>query len=215
MNQHTPLIALLGLATAACASASAGPSGDTSEVRKVEGFRGIELAGMIEVEARIDRGAPKVEVIGDPAFARYVFTTVEKGVLVIDTKFPKHTRNAQIRVAVTAPRLDSVSISGTGAMRVSGLEAKTLDARIAGTGALSLAGTTSTLRLDVHGTGEVRAKDLVASTAIVDIAGTAEASVHASARAKIDISGTGAVRVHGRPSTLDKQISGTGVVDLR
>ena len=115
---------------------------------------------------------------------------------------------------VTAPQLEAFTISGTGVLRVTGLSGGTIDASIPGTGALRLAGKATTLRLSVAGAGEVRAKDLIVDAATVDVKGTGEVQVHATRSLEANISGTGAIRVHGRPASVKKSVTGTGVVDL-
>jgi hypothetical protein len=186
VSYASPLLFSVMLAHA-CAPAVAdapGATGTASEVRTTDAFRGIEIAGTIEVEARIGP-ARRVEVIGEPDRIKQVLTSVAGGVLRIDTK--GKLGRSRLRVVVTAPALETFSISGTGELRATGLDGGTIDATIAGTGAMQLAGKAAALRLSIPGTGEVRAGDLVV---------------------------TGAIRVHGRPPTVKKSISGTGIVDV-
>jgi hypothetical protein len=209
----SPLLFAVLLAQACAPTAAADPAGSASasEVRKTDPFRGIELAGTIEVEARIDPAA-RVEVFGEPDRLKQVTTSVQGGVLRIDTK--GKLEKSHLRVVVTAPSLTSLSISGTGALRVSGLTGGALDVTIAGTGALQLAGKADTLRLTIPGTGDVRAKDLIVADATVDMQGTGAAKLHATRSLDARISGTGAIQVYGRPPSVKKSISGTGVVDV-
>ncbi len=211
---YTQLFVLAIMFATACAPAGADPAIGSSELREVGDFHGIDVAGTIEVEARIDR-ATRVEVFAERAdLLAKVTTSLTDGVLVIDTR-GKLDRARRLRVVVTVPRLDTLSISGTGTLRVTGLAAESIDATIAGTGALQLAGTARALKLAIPGTGEVRAKDLITSSTVIDVRGTAEASVHATRSVDVRLSGTGAIRVYGRPPMVKKSIHGTGVVDLR
>jgi hypothetical protein len=205
-----PLLFSIVLAQA-CTSAVADPGGTASEVRATGAFRGIEIAGTIEVEARI-APATRVEVIGEPDRVKQVITSVAGGVLKIDTK--GKTGRSRLRVVVTALALETFSISGTGELRATGLDGGTIEASIGGTGAMQLAGKAQALRLSVPGTGEVRAKDLVVADATLDVAGTAEAKLYATRSVDARIGGTGAIRVHGRPPTVKKSITGTGIVDV-
>jgi hypothetical protein len=137
---------------------------------------------------------------------------VAGGVLRIDTK--GKLGKSRLRVVVTAPALERFAISGTGELRASGIDGGTIEATISGTGAMQLAGKAAALRLSIPGTGEVRAKDLVVGDAAVDVQGTAEAKLYATRSVDVRIGGTGAIRVHGRPPTVKKSISGTGIVDV-
>lgn len=193
------------------AGAGAGPGGAVSEVRATGAFRGVELAGTLEVEARIGP-ATRVEVSGAPDRIKQVTTSVTGGVLRIDTK--GKVEKGRLRVVVTAPALEKLAISGTGELRASGLDGGTIDASISGTGAMQLAGKAAALRLSIPGTGEVRAKDLVVGDATIDVRGTAEAKIYATRSVDARIAGTGALRVHGHPATVKKSITGTAIVDV-
>lgn len=190
-----------------------------AERRDVAAFSAIELTGVMAVEVRIDR-AMSVDVQGDQQLAKLVSTTVKNGVLVIETPrdFAKRLRgkdNSKLEVVITMPSLQRVSITGTGAIAVAGLAQKSLDASIAGTGSMELAGTTDRLRLSVPGTGEVRAKSLVARDVEVTIPGTAEASVHATKSFEATVQGTAVVKVHGKPASVKKTVAGTAVIDVK
>lgn len=190
-----------------------------ADQRKVDAFSSIELTGLMAVEVRIDP-ATSVDVQGAPHLAKLVSTTVKNGVLVIETPrdFSKRldgTADHKLKVVVTMPSLKSVAIRGTGEIDVAGLAQKSLDATIAGTGSMRLAGTTDKLRLSVPGTGEVRAKSLVARDVELDIPGTAEASVHATKSFEANVQGTAVVKVHGKPASVKKNVVGTAMIDVK
>ena len=117
--RYAPLTLFSILLAHACAPAAADPGGAASEVRATGPFRGIEIAGTIEVEARI-APATRVEVIGEPDRIKQVRTQVVGGVLRIETK--GKVERSRLRVVVTAPALETFSISGTGELRASGLD---------------------------------------------------------------------------------------------
>jgi len=190
-----------------------------ADVRKVDAFDAIDLAGLMAAEVRIG-SATKVDVQGEQDLAKLVSTTVKNGVLVIQTPRDflerlKGRNDNKLKVVITMPALARVTISGTGAIEVDGLAQKSLEANIPGTGSLRLAGKTDTLRLAVPGTGEVRAKDLVASAVELTIPGTAEASVHATKAFEATVMGTAMVKVHGKPASVKKSIMGTAMIDVK
>ena len=204
---------VLALAHAGCAVADAdsAKAGEVTETRSTGDFHALDLAGTIAVEAQVG-GATKVEVIGPADKVKLVKTSVKGGVLVIDTE--RDMKNAKhLRVVVTAPSLDAVSISGTGSLAASKLSGK-LDVSIGGTGSMKLDGKAPSLAIKVDGTGQIDAKGLIAGSATVDIGGTGSMSVHASKDLDITITGTGSVKVHGNPS-VKKHITGTGSVSTR
>ena len=209
MKRNLLVFALLALAGSARADV---------DVRKVDAFSGIDLAGVMVVKATI--GPSKVEVHGDADLLKLVSTTVQNGVLVVDTprdfmKSMKGRKDGKLEVIVSAPDLSRVSISGTGTIDVAGLASRSLSASIAGTGALRLAGKTDKLKLVVDGAGEVKAKNLVANDVDVEIPGTAEAHVHAAKSLDADVPGTAVVRVYGKPANVKKSVHGTAIIDVK
>jgi Putative auto-transporter adhesin, head GIN domain len=145
---------------------------------------------------------------------------VKGSTLVIDTpddfsKKLKGRGDVDLKVVVHLPTLSKVTISGTGDMEVDGIQNKQLDVAILGTGALDLAGKTEALRVNVSGTGQVKAKELVASTVELSVAGTAQAVLHASKSFEVNVQGTAAVKVLGKPATVKKNIVGTAAIDIK
>jgi len=61
----------------------------------------------------------------------------------------------------------------------------------------------------------VRAKDLIATDVDLTIQGTAEASVHATRGFDANVTGTAMVKVHGKPTNVKKNVSGTAVIDVK
>ncbi len=194
---------------AGCAIAHAEPT--SSEARKPGEFHAINITGTIGVDARIGP-TTSVEVRGTTDRLKQVSTDVKNGVLVIGTK--GELKNSHLRVIITAPSLDALTVSGTGELTVKGITSPRLDVSVPGTGQVTVAGTTTDLHLSIGGTGGVKAKELIAATASVTIAGTGQTVVHASRALDVTVSGTGAVEVYGKPEHVKKSISGTGAVSL-
>lgn len=183
-----------------------------SEVRAATGFRAIDLAGTLQVEVRT--GPLRVEVTGDADRIAQVTTDVKGGTLVIGTK-GKLRGVKQLKVIVSAPALDALTISGTGELVASGLAGAKLAVNIPGTGQMKLGGKVGSVAFAMDGTGSVEAQDLIAASAAIDIAGTGQAVVHATSAVDATISGTGAVKVLGNPASVKKSITGVGAIQLR
>jgi hypothetical protein len=194
------------------ASASGDPAPQASEVRKTADFHAIDIVGTIAVEARIDR-ATTVEVRGEADRIKQVTTDVKNGVLVINTK--GKLDNSHLRVFVTAPDLSALTISGTGELTVHGLANGKLDLEIPGTGAMTLDGKTSALHVAIGGSGSLKAKSLLAESATIDVKGTGQATLYASKSIDANVSGTGAIKVYGKPASVKKSITGTAAFDVR
>lgn len=210
MKRTSTLLAFSLLALAARAHA---------EPRKVDGFRAIEIAGMMEVDVHIG-ATTSVDVQGnDASIVSLVSTTVKNGTLVIDTpkdfhKKLKGKKDLDLKVVVTMPKLDTLTITGTGAFEASGLAQKSLDISIPGTGSVELDGKTERLKLSVPGTGAIKAKDLIANDVALSVPGTVQAVVHANKSFDVDVMGTAAIKVHGKPATVKRNIRGTAAIDI-
>jgi hypothetical protein len=204
----------LGLLLALAAIAHAEPT--TSQQRQVGAFHGIDLAGTMEVEVTVGKPA-SVEVTGEADLVDKVTTKVKDGVLVIDTPElhnHRHHRDSHLRVIVTAPDLDALMISGTGAMKIAGIANDRLAIDLGGTGALTASGSTGALHVAVSGTGEIAGKQLMAKDVVVDVGGTGSARLNASRSLDARISGTGSIHVSGHPSQVKKSVSGLGSIHI-
>jgi hypothetical protein len=207
------LTSLAPLALLAPSLASAEPA---SATRSVSDFQAIDLAGTLEIELTVGKPASFV-LTGDAELFDKVITKVKSGVLVIETRFERddHHGRRHLKALVTAPDLKSISITGTGAMKVTGIANESLSISVPGTGAVTVAGQTGTLRVTVDGTGEISAKNLSAKAAIVDVGGTGQATLSTTDSIEATISGTGAIDVHGKPVRVKKTVTGTGSIHIR
>ncbi len=183
------------------------------ETRAVGAFQAITIAGALKVDVTVGKAAG-VELSGEPDLLAKVTTTIQDGALVIDT--PKRMNNRRtLRATVTMPDLRSILISGTADMKVAGVANAGLAISIPGTGSLTLAGSTGSLKVRIDGTGNIEADKLAAKDARVDIAGTGQATLRATESVDINISGTGSVEVAGKPARVRKSVTGTGAVNVR
>jgi hypothetical protein len=184
-----------------------------SEARSVPAFHAIELAGTLEVDVTVGKPA-SVQISGDADMLGKVLTTVKDGVLVIDTDRDLHRRHLHLRATVTTPDLTAVTLSGTGGMKVTGVANESIALSLPGTGAMTLAGSTGTLRIVVDGTGQIAAKDLAAKAAMVEVSGTGQATLRVTESLIAKVTGTGSIDVHGHPTSVKKSVSGVGSIRI-
>lgn len=137
----------------------------------------------------------------------------------------------QIDVYVTAPRINGVTLAGSGeivgetsisaeslSLTVAGsgdmdldLEAETLSMRVAGSGTCTLRGRAGTLNVNIAGSGDLRAANLEAQRAEVRIAGSGRAELNVADHLSAKIFGSGDVEYQGRP-TIETTTFGSGEV---
>lgn len=181
-----------------------------AETRELAPFSAVELVGVNEVTIGVG-GEQLVTVRADDNLLERITTDVRAGVLMID-----QTGNVDavtpMSVEITVPSLDEVRLSGSGAMFVDGHELDGLTVELPGTGAIRVAGTVTTLDVDIAGTGEADLDQLVAQDATVALSGAGAVFVHVTGTLEVDVSGTGSVVYTGEPDRVDREITGAGSV---
>lgn len=205
-----------------------------TESRDVGAFDAVSVAGSFKVLVR-QAGGEKVEVKTDRNLLPYLETKVVDGskgrTLEISAKkgFSLNSRSSptitvdmrQLRslsiagsgeIRVDAMKTGSVdaSIAGSGDLRLNGLEADRLGLRVAGSGDIVAQGRAASLSVSVSGSGDVKARDLVVEEAKISIAGSGDVSVQATKTLKVSIAGSGDVAYLGSPEiSLSNAGSGT------
>ncbi len=104
-----------------------------------------------------------------------------------------------------------LATSGSGSIRVTELNAKSLEIGISGSGDITVRGTSSELEGSISGSGNLHAVDLAANAAQLEISGSGSATVKAISTLDVSVSGSGEVRYSGKPD-LRTSISGSGSV---
>lgn len=201
-----PLFALLALGVAH------GDPGSASETRNVSDFRGIDLAGVIDADVTL--GKPfSVVVSGEADLLSKVITRIDDGVLVIKTK-SKLPRNTHLHASVTAPDLASVSLSGVGDLKVTGVSNHELTISLSGVGSLSATGSTASLHVVSTGTGDIAAKSLAAKKAVVEMSGVGQTTLQATQALDAQLTGVGSIDVYGKPPQVKKSRTGIGDITI-
>ena len=204
-------ILMICLAVTACSYAHADPDhGDTSELRGVAAFHGLDIRTAIDVDVTI--GSPgKVELRGPHEWLARLATRVDNGVLTID--MPGSWNHVpHLRAVITAPTLDAVSVSGVSHMHVATLAEKVLEIGVSGVATIDLSGRADTLVVRLSGAGEIKARDLATHDATVGVSGSGKATVRATEDVDVSVSGVGNVTVIGKPANVKKHVSGVGHV---
>jgi len=200
-------------ADAAVTDAPAPPPPASGALRTPGAFRGVELAGALDVEIVIGKPA-RIEVRGESALLARVSTVVTDGVLVIDAAKGSLPDQHDMHVAITVPDLASLVLSGAGTMRAEGIANEQLEVTVPGSGTLAVAGTTKRLQLVITGPAIVRASELTARTATVKLSGSGTARLVATDHVDARVVGTGTIHVTGNPPSYSRKINGPGLIEI-
>jgi hypothetical protein len=202
----------------------------TEQEISVESFDGFSLAISGDVYLR-QGDQQEVVVKAQQNLIDNMKFKVENGQLRITYDRPVW-KSKGIRIYMTTPNLDRISVSGSGnvtsdgtfrnlgdlALSVSGsgnlkfeCEAQAVKGKISGSGNVMIKGSGSELDCQISGSGNVNAGDFAVKSATVKISGSGNATVNASEDLEAQVSGSGDIRYKGKPS-LKSKTSGSGNV---
>jgi len=108
-----------------------------------------------------------------------------------------------------------LAIQGSGATTIANVAVDQLKIGISGAGSATIAGQSPKMTAIIRGASLFDASALIAKDIVVGAEGAAILKVNASSSAKIDINGTGAVEVTGKPACTVNAIGSAVVVGCR
>ena len=204
-----------------------------SENRNLSGFSGIEIAGPFDVY--LSQGTEySVRIEGDQNLLEYVETEQHGDILEIGSRDGFNIRpKKSMKVYITAPRIEELEVAGSGSivsqtafsspgrlkMTIAGsgdislgeVDAPEIQGEIAGSGSITVKGTTRLFQAEIAGSGEIHAFNLLSETTDVEIAGSGDVEVFASKTLDVSIAGAGDVKYKGSP-TVSQSKAGSGSV---
>lgn len=187
-----------------------------SEDREVRAYHAVELEGSGNLTIRQGAQGP-VRVETDDNILPLVKTEVVDGVLHLGlVPGARVTRMTRMEFAVSAPAIDSLSLSGSGNIRTTGaLRGQALSLAIHGSGNITCEARVSHLRADIGGSGGIDARGTAGSVSVtIEGSGSVRAQELASASAEVRIAGSGDALLNAT-DTLDAVVSGSGSVRYR
>ena len=202
---------VLGGTSDTAGSATDGSGVAATQAREVSAFRSVDLAGSNNIVIRVGE-EQSVVVKADDNLLDRVTTEVHSGTLVIANTPGSFTTKSPMRVEIDVPALDALTLSGSGNIVVSGVDAKRLAVSLPGSGTLAGDGTATRLDVTVGGSGMVQLTRLVASDVRADVSGSGSIFVTATKRLDASVSGSGAILYAGSPSNVTSDITGSGAI---
>jgi hypothetical protein len=196
---------------AGCGSSTTTGSGHVASVsHAVGGFTSIDFKGAATIDVAVG-GPGGVTIRGDDNIVPLIRTKVVDGVLVISSKHGYTTRNG-LRIAVTTPALDGVTLDGAGTFTAAGIRATSFRLRLNGAGTVDLGGTVGRLDASVAGVGSALLEHLDARDARVTLAGAGTIHVNATRTLVASVSGVGSILYTGHPKLVHTHVAGVGSI---
>lgn len=180
-----------------------------TQSRVLPTFSSLDLAGSNNVTVAVG-GRQSVVVHADSNLIRYVTTRVAAGTLVIGTTGSFTTRSP-MSVEVSVPSLAVVTLSGSGKISVTGIDAPRLTVTLPGSGRVYAGGTVTQLDVTLGGSGLAQLGSLGARDVHAVVAGSGLIRVTATASLNAAVTGSGAIIYSGNPQ-VTSSVTGSGTV---
>ncbi len=202
----------------------------STENRTVDDFSSIDLSGIGDVY--LTQGEKDLRIEAEDNIIQEIKTEVGGGKLTIYHKARCINPHMPIKIFVSTPELESLSISGSGRiisqspidskalnLRVSGsgnmeLNAvcQDLQAMISGSGTALLKGEAARSEIVISGSGSMHGYDLQTDRSKVTISGSGIAEIYVMEELSALISGSGSLYCKGNPESVSQTVSGSGRV---
>ncbi|MCX6832411.1 MAG: DUF2807 domain-containing protein [candidate division Zixibacteria bacterium] len=184
-----------------------------TEQRNIGSFDRIE--SNIGADIMVSIGATQsVSLTYDDNLIGYVTTKVRGRKLVIESS-RSFSSSSDCQIKIVVPRLEEVSVGGSGKIEVVGLDADRFSVEIDGSADVVASGEVGELVIEVNGSGNVDTRDLVAGEATVEINGSGDVSVMARDYLTATVNGSGDIVYTGNPSQVVKNVEGSGRIRRR
>ena len=207
----------------------------TQEERQLDSFKGIAISGPVKAFVKMGN-EEKVRLEGDAEAVAQLITEIKDGILIIRPKtkwkdWNKKFHHSRVTAYITAKKLSSLTMSGSGSLEVQGpvnspslattlsgsgamkvpANVNSLTALISGSGNIEINGKANDASITINGSGNFKGTALTVEEASTKISGSG--SIYVTANKKIDAktSGSGTVYYSGNP-TIEKRVVGSGGV---
>lgn len=195
-------------------SSSTGVQGSgvaATEARDLPPFSSVELAGSNTVTIRVGE-EQSVVVRADNNLVDRVTTAVQDGSLVIGDVPGSYTTKSPMSITISVPSLDALTLTGSGVIAVSDIEAASLTVRLPGSGVLRASGAATKLDVTLDGSGDAQLEQLIAVDARAVVSGSGRIVLTATQSLDASVPGSGAIMYGGNPREVTRSITGSGAI---
>lgn len=138
-------------------------------------------------------------------------SVVVNGTLILKYKNNYDIRNSNVSATISVPRLEAVTINGSGTVTMQNFSGTVLKALIVGSGEITGEGCVfERALLQIDGSGKIAASSLQTMSAEARVEGSGTINVWCKQNLVAKIFGSGAIYYWGNPTSVASQISGSG-----
>ena len=182
------------------------------QTREVAPFTSISTEGAFEIEI-VSQKPLALEIEGDDNILPLIGTTVSGGVLHIKNS-RGYSVSEPIKIAISVPNLEGLSMSGAGSVEVTGLKNEKFEIEVNGAPAIEVSGETNLLKIKANGAGKIDTHRLRAARADVNSNGVSKISLYARDHLDVVVSGPSNVTYEGDP-VVKQTVNGPGSVQKK
>jgi hypothetical protein len=182
-----------------------------TESRTVPSFGSIELAGSNNLRIRVGE-EQSIQVYADDNLIDRVTTDVNATTLVIGNTQGSYSPSSPMRVEVSIPSLEALTLSGSGNITITGIEGPDLTVAISGSGVVIASGVTDQVDVTLSGSGRAELGRVVASAVQAVVSGSGLIVVTATESLDASVPGSGSIIYDGSPSDVTKSVTGSGAI---
>ena len=180
-----------------------------TEQRSIGPYSEVHTSGAVKVEWRT--GSPALSVTTDQNLMQY-FETKNVGKR-LDLRMRERVRPTHgVKIVLSGPSLSGAKLSGAADLIAHSVTGPSFSVQSTGAADITVDGTVDELLADLTGASELRAKGLQAKIVEISTTGAANASVTASEKLRVAITGAGDVTYSGNPPTIEKHVTGAGSI---
>ena len=209
-----PIIVIAAVAIVAGCSRP-GIHGDgaiTTEDRPISEISKLVVTGGYEIEW--SSGKPALTISTDKNLLPLVETVTSGNTLQIDSK-GELLPTKSIKIILSSATLADVQLTGGISFKASRISGHDLSLKSTGASQISVDGSVTNLEANLTGASQLNAKSLQTQDATISLNGAWEAEVTVTESLKASVSGAGSLTYSGNPKSVEKNISGVGIIQNR
>jgi len=182
----------------------------TTEDRRIGAVTEVRIDGAFDVTVTVGP-APSLTLEGDENVLA-IIKTEQSGKLLRIYPDSSYSTRSPLKVALALPELVRLSSSGSSTIEASGFDQERFQLDLNGSSKAALAGKVQSFAGTISGSGSLSAEKLDADSVAIDISGAGKCTATAHRSVVANISGAGAITVHGNPPERDTHVSGAGKI---
>lgn len=182
-----------------------------TETRNVGAFTNIVASGAYNIEVQVG-SKQSLKITADDNLLPILTTKVSNGTLELDSTKSYSTKTS-IKVVITVPRLNDLTIAGAGNVNVKNLNSAETKFLISGSGTVVATGSAKHLSAEVTGSGNIELDRVASEKVDARITGSGNINVRPIKSLQAVITGSGnIVYVAKEGLSVSKQVSGSGSI---